>query len=97
METYGIAIQIGTTWQVNSCLTCTCLHDEVLCEAKNCPPAPCPESDMEQEPKDCCPRCSSSKGRKLEKIETNESTSRTCYSNDDMKEYQNGESWKVCP
>ncbi|PAV75131.1 hypothetical protein WR25_13594 [Diploscapter pachys] len=46
----------GETWQLASCVSCTCRVGQVLCRTVECPPVACENPAMTYEDT-CCPRC----------------------------------------
>lgn len=80
----------GESWGLG-CLHCTCHHGQVLCAAPDCPPTPCPLPTLTTPPTKCCPSCPHQNT-----VTTNSSLNSNCLSDDSLKSYGHGETWKVC-
>ncbi|CAD6196456.1 unnamed protein product [Caenorhabditis auriculariae] len=46
----------GETWDLTSCVSCTCRVGHVLCRTAQCPPIPC-DNPKFLNGDDCCPKC----------------------------------------
>ncbi|OXA42776.1 Cysteine-rich motor neuron 1 protein [Folsomia candida] len=79
----------GESWGLG-CLHCTCHHGQVLCAAPDCPPTPCPLPTLTTPPTKCCPSCPHQNT-----VTTNSSLNSNCLSDDSLKSYGHGETWKV--
>lgn len=86
----------GESWALG-CLHCTCHFGQVLCAAPECPPTPCPHPARPTSSQQCCPTCPTINSNQNTVTTNNNSYhSINCLSDDSLKSYDHGETWKVC-
>lgn len=77
----------GESWSLDPCTWCICIKGQVLCEATQCPPTPCPHPVRHLG--SCCTTCP-------EKHSVS-SVSSYCNVEDEMVVYGEGQQWRATP